>query len=177
MATIILTKADFIGGKYDIPDAAGLYTKNNVQEMIDRYEKQCIYELLGVLEGDKWISWIQTVSPPVNAHYTKIKDPFSEDNAGCGIIQSLGMTEFLKAAVFYQYVKNGLLTSQAGVVKTESETATTQSPASTMRFAENKFNDVLDTIEAIQWYCLNNQTAFPDFNGQRIVVKASQFFI
>lgn len=175
---ILLQLSDFKGGKYDIPDAGGVYTKVNVQEMIDKYEKQYIYELIGVVEGDKFIAWVQTTPTPVNADYTKILNAFSADNSSSypsGLIQSLGMKEYLKAGVFYQCEKNGLLTSQAGVTKPESETATQQNPSSTMRFAENKFNDVLDTIEAIQWYCTNNSTAFPEYNGKFIPVKYANF--
>lgn len=169
---ILLSKTDFIGGKYDIPDASGAYTKNDVQEAIDKYEKKYIYLLIGVTEGDRIIAYLAASRLPANTDYNKILDPFNEDS-DCGIVTSAGMEEYLKACIFYEYIKNGLKTSQAGVVKSDSETAIVQTPAGTMRFAESKFNDILDTIEAIQWYCLNNQSAFPDFNGQRIPVKAS----
>ncbi len=177
---ILLNLDSFKGGKYNIPDSLGFYSKSNVQEMINRYEKQYIYQLLGVVLGDKIIAYLATTPAPrtpANIHYNKILDPFSmDDDTSMCVIQSLGITEYLKAGIFYEYVKNGLKNSQAAVVKTESETSKAATPAITLRFAENKFNDVLDTIEAIQWYCLENETEFPDFNGQRITIK-TQFFL
>ena len=172
---IVLLKSDFLKGKYCIPDSGGVYTNVDVQEIIDKYEKYYIYQLLGVALGDLLITYIQA-NATSNADYNKIINAFSADNTetcGGSIIQSLGMKEYLKAAIFYEYVKNGLKNSQAGVTKIQSETATAQDPASTLRFAENKFYDVLDTIGAIQWYCLENETAFPYFNGQCIKVKAA----
>lgn len=175
---ILLQTSDFEAGKYCIPDADSIYNEADVQETIDTYEKKYIYELLGVTEGDKFITWVQLTSPPVNVHYTKIKNSFSQDDSACfGIIQSLGMTEYLKAGIFYEYVKDSLEMTPAGVVNTDTEAAKKQGPDQQMRFAENKFNDALDTAEAIQWYCQDNASAFPDFNGQRIAVKGSNFFI
>jgi hypothetical protein len=92
-------------------------------------------------------------------------------------LKSSGLKSYLIAAIYFEYIKNALQTSQAGVVNTLAETATNSTPAKTLRFAENKFNDCLDTVYAIQWYCINNNDKFPDFNGQRITVKANQFFI
>lgn len=176
---ILLQLSDFKGKKYNIPDAGGVYTSIDAQEAIDNYEKPSIYKLLGVVLGDLLIAYIANPAP-ANADYDKIINAFSMDNPDtCGkpIITSLGMKEYLKAAVFYEYGKSALINSQAGVIIPQSETAVKQNPGASMRYMENKFNDVLDTIEAIQWYCQENPVAFPDFNGQRIAVKGSQFFI
>ncbi len=172
---ILLQLSDFKGGKYDIPDSDGYYTSANVQESIDTYEKKYIYSILGVVLGDLFIAWLAANQAPANADYLKILKPFSEDDS-CGLVQSLGFKEALKGCVFYEDRKNGLKTSQAGVVKSESETAIAASPASTLRFAENKYNDIVETISAIQWYCLKTPAAFPDFNGRRMAVKASNLF-
>jgi hypothetical protein len=167
---ILLATTDFDGGKYDLPDSTGIYTEPDLQAAIDAYEEKYIYQLLGVTLGDLIIAYLAASRSPTNTEYDMIIDAFSEDDNHC-IVQSLGMKEYLKAAIFYEYTKNSLVTSQAGVVDPQSETATKQSPMSVLRFAENKFNDVLDTVDAIQWYCSSNSSSFPDFNGQRITVK------
>lgn len=184
---ILLNLSDFIGGEYDLPDATGMYTDDNVQAAIDKYEKPAIYNLLGVALGDLIIAYIQSSSPPFNADYDKIINGFAEDNQYytiyntlCGdynsVIINAGLKEWLKAVVFYEYVKISLVTSQPGVTQPEAETGQIQKVTSTMRFAENKFNQMLDTAYAIQWYCVNNKTNLPDYNGQRITVKASNIF-
>ena len=174
---ILLSTTDFKGGKYDIPDSDGIYTGTYLQQAIDRYEKIYIYKLLGVALGDLIITWLAASRSPANANYVKVVDGFSMDDADCGgVIVSSGMKEYLKAAIFYEYVKNSLLTSQPAVIQPMAEKSTTQGPGSTMRFAENKFNGVMNTIEAIQYYCELNSSAFPTFNGQEIKVKASNIF-
>lgn len=177
--------ADFKGGKYSIPDAGGVYNVsgataiNNVQAAIDNFWKQYVYQLLGVTLGDLIIAYdIAFPSGGSNLDYDKIISAFSIDNTnnGCcsnSISQSLGLKEYLKACIFYEYNKNTLVTSQAGTTQPAAETSYIQSASSSMRFAENKFNDLLSTADAIQKYCLNNSSAFPDFNGQRIIVKAA----
>lgn len=179
---IILQLSDFKGGKYDLPDAVGMNTKiAYVQPCIDKYERSYIHRLLGATTGNLFITWVQASQNPANADYLKILNSFAEDASTCyyygsTIIESLGMKEFLKAAIFYEYVKNALITSQPGITIPASETGSIQFPASTLRFAENKFNEVLSTIESIQWYCANNRVAFPDFNGQHFNVKSANFF-
>lgn len=177
---ILLSTTDFKGGKYDIPDSGGYYTTANVQEAITRYEAEAFYKLLGVTLGKLYIAWIQATYSPANADYIYILNPFAEDNEQlCGhqMLISKGIKEYLKGYVFYEYIKNGLKTSTAGVVMPKAETSTDATGADTMRFAENKFNDVLETVRAIQWYCCKHPDAFPDYKGQYIAVRASQFFI
>jgi hypothetical protein len=170
---ILLSVNSFIGGKYDIPEAEIAQKATVVQDAINIFEKEAIYLLLGVTEGDRFITWVQASFIPANADYTAIKDAFAQDEPGCGIIKSNGMIEFLKAYVFYQYIKNGMVNGHAGVFNTKAETADKASPAGAMRFAESYFNGELDTALAIQWYCEQNPTAFPDYNGQHVVVKYS----
>lgn len=175
---IFIQLSDFTG-KYDIPDTKGLSkAQANVQEMIDKYEKIYIYNLIGVTEGDKLIAYQASSKTPPNTDYDKIINPFYMDNPFLSgqVVKSLGISEYLKAGIFYETVKNGLQLLQAGVANTKAETASKMNPKGSMRFAENKFNDILDTVYSIQWYCRNNITSFPGYNGQRIVVKCANFF-
>jgi hypothetical protein len=171
-----LSLTDFQGGKYNIPDAGSNLRNADVTLMINAYENKYIYLLLGKTEGQKIITYGPAGTG--NTDYDYIIAPFSSDNLNsCEpyLIQSLGLKEYLKAAVFYEYVKNSLRMTQAGPAKVEAETVKTTSPMDSLRYAENKFNDVLETIEAIQWYCTDNDDAFPDYNGQTITVKISNF--
>ena len=172
---ILLEKEDFTG-KYNIPDATSRYADDDVQEAIDKYEPVYIRKLFGSVLGNLIIEYLEDDQSPENTDYDYVIDPFSSDNSGlCGnkVAESLGLKEFLKACVFYEYQKNGLENTPAGVVDTKAETGESQAPASTLRFAENKFNDMIDTAEAIQWYCYNHIDKFPEFNGEVFKVKAA----
>lgn len=169
---IILQTSDFKGGKYDIQQAGSNQNTlvTSVQEAIASHEKPAIYELLGVTLGNLLITYIPNALTTPNTDYDKIIAAFSDDSSGC-LYQSLGLKEFLKAWVFFEYTRNGLKTTQLGVAQPKAETGDQVGPAGTLRFAESKFNDILDTAEAIQWYCSTNRTAFPDYKGQQIRVK------
>lgn len=175
---IFVNLADFKGGKHNIPDASNPLTTANVTAIIDSYEKQSIYDLLGVTLGDLVIAYKNASATPTNLHYDKIIAAFAMDNPdGCsGIIKSLGIQEYIKASIYYEYNKNALRLTTAGVAQPDVEAATTVGPRGQFRFAENKFNDSLDTVESIQWYCCRYSAAFPDFNGIRIPVKTSSLF-
>lgn len=173
MATY-LSIDDFTSGKYLIPDA-GSIAKAKVTEYINQYRNEHIYRLLGVELGDLIIDYIDAGATG-NADYDVIVNPFTkQESSGC-IYKSKGLKEYLKACIFYEYEKNGLKNSVAGVVESKSETATKQSSASTMRFVEYKFNDIIDTVEAIQWWCSTNNDTYPDFAGMRIKTKHSNTF-
>lgn len=175
---IFLTIASFTAaGDYSIPDAGSAHSVNDVQDCINKHEKAFIYNLLGVVLGDLIIAYNQAGQTPTNIHYDKIIGAFASDlSTGWGTVYSQGITEYLKACIFYEYNKNGLVLSQAGVVNPATETAQKTTPAEALRFAEAKFNLILDTVEAIRYYIFENKDAFPDFNGQAIRVKASNIF-
>lgn len=174
---IHLVLDDFKTGKYKIPDAAGNLNFAEVQAAIDTYERPYLEKLLGVDQAAAYITWVQANFIPANTDYAKIRDAFSADDAGHkpGIRTSLGIKAFLKACVYFEYKKNGLVSAQVGTVKTKAETADKVTTADTMRDAEFKFNDILETAETIQWYCREKPTAFPDFNGQSFKVKCANF--
>lgn len=171
---ILLSVNSFKGGKYDIPDAGIASKATVVLEAITLYEKEAIEELLGVTEAERFITWIQASRIPANADYAAIEGAFSEDDLqACTIIRSKGMIEYLKAYVYYQYIKNGLVLGHAGVFNTKAETADKSSATGAMRFAEHYYNGELDTALAIQWYCEQNPAAFPDYHGQELKIKYS----
>lgn len=168
---------DFKAGKYKIPDAAGNLNFADVQATIDTYERPYLEKLLGADQAALYIAYIQAGSLPANADFNQIKNAFSVDDPGYkkGVRTSLGMREFLKACIYFEHKKNGLVSAQVGTVNTKAETANKVTPAETLREVEFKFNEMLETAETIQWYCRQNPTAFPDFNGQSFKVKCANF--
>src|SRR3989304_2160087 len=64
--------------------------------------------------------------------------------------------------------------SQSGVTINQSEVANNNSPENAARFGEQKWNDSLSSIAAIQWYCyIFAPQDYPDFNGQCFEAKFS----
>lgn len=166
----IITKSDFTG-QYNIPDRKGVYTQDTLQAYIDKYVPYYIRQLLGVELGNAIINY----SGSGNSDYDYIINAFSyqSDLNFELILESFGIKEFLLAAVFYEYSHNALVNTQMGVINPNAETAVSASPFKTMRYAENKWNNALDTAYAIQQYCLLFPDKYPTFRGQAITVKYS----
>lgn len=167
---ILLALSDF-KNEYSIPDATGTYSAAKAQSYIDRYEKRYLNRLLGVTLAAKVIAYLAANRTPADADLNKIIDAFSFQDTGREILESAGIKEVLTGCVFYEYIHNSLIVTQAGVAAPKVETADVSTPAKTMRFAENKFNGILDSVDAIQNYCLLNPSKYPDYDGRRITVK------
>ncbi len=173
---MILVKLSDFKGQYGIPDAIGVYTSTNVQSFIDKYEKQYLDQLLGLDLSNKIIAYLAANRLPDNPDYNFIIDPFQfqEPGGGCCancIHNSKGMKAFLVAAITYEYISDNLQFTQVGAATPQAETATEVNVRKNMRLAEKKYNGLLDTSDAIQWYCWNNSDKYPTFQGQRFVVK------
>lgn len=178
---ILLATSDFETGKYKIADAGSNTSKSAVTAAITRFEKSYILKLFGIELGEEVIAYLQT-SPtprtPVNVLLDKVIDTFFEqdDTLENKIRESKGLKEFLQAMVYYEYLLDTPTTNtQAGQGELKAEllnkTIVTQ-----VRQAERLFNEMLDTIEAIQWWCLDNSTDYPTFEGETFVVKSSAIF-
>lgn len=178
---ILLQLSDFIDGKYNIPAASSSISATNseLQGYIDRYEKQYIYMLLGVELGDSVIAYIASPTP-ANTDYDKIINPFAENTTLLcgGFIQSMGLKEYLQAAIFYEYTKDmAYIQTLAGTAKPSTEVATEVSASAIVRNSERVFNSVIDTAEAIQSVCHSKPSAYSGFSPSRISVKGHLFFI
>jgi len=172
---ILLQLSDF-KAQYSIPDRGGIYTSPNLQSYIDGFEKQYLNQLLGVDLSNKIIAYLPNRNTTPNPDYNYIIDPFQFQESGggcCGncIHDSKGMKAFLVAGIYYEYINDSLKYTQIGASQPQSETSDAISPYRDIRLAERKWNKILDTIEAIQWYCWNNSDKYPTFAGCKFHVK------
>ncbi len=147
-----------------------------LQAYIDKYEVQYIYRILGKHLGHNYISNIDpTTHLPTSQRFKDIYNEIYVQDDKCGRLWiSPGMKSTLLSLVFYDYVfKTQAKHSQTGVVLNQIEVSTL---ASNSDFAEAKWNEALDGIETIQWYCKDYQPAlYPEFKGIRFAPKSSTF--
>ena len=154
---IILQPSSFTG-KYSL--AKSTQADPIIQNYIDANEGNIIRRILGVTLGNLFIANIDaTTHLPVDARFLAIYNSFQEqpdESLCCGrkIWESLGMKEILKAGVYDAYVRGTQVKqAQVGTTINQSETGTTVSANSAQRIGESIYNESLDWIEAIQWYC------------------------
>jgi len=177
---ILLATSDFETGKFKIADAGSNTSKAAVTTAITRFEKTYILKLFGKVLGEAIITYIQASNPTPDANFDKVIASFFEqnDNFICGnkVYESRGLKEFLQAAIYYEYLLDTATTNtQAGQGEINAEVLT-KTINTQIRQAEKIFNEYLETIEAIQWWCSDNSTDYPDFAGETFIVRQSAIF-
>lgn len=152
-------------------------TKPLLQATIDTYEKEYIWYLLGKTLGDLFIADI-AAGVPTTARFIKIFDPLQEQDDNDTLRISRGIKKILLAAVYYHFIVNNQTEhSQSGITVPNLDTVKKVGFSNAVRAAELKFNELLDSVETIQWFCDEEDSAtYPEYNGQIIDVKSSSIF-
>lgn len=83
------------------------------------------------------------------------------------IYESKGLKWLCMGSIFYQYVKDqSTIYSQSGVITANAETANVKNMENGFRFAETRWNGILDTAASIQYQCfVNNPDLYPEYEG------------
>lgn len=143
--------SDFKEGKFKL--ALNQYNEGDLQSIIDKHEKIYIIELFGLAMGNAIYS--------APASQLALTAPFQEEINDFLVI-SEGVTEMLKGFIFFEYIRaTDIKSIVGGTVQNSSDQGTVLKID-----VVNRYNDSIDTWEAIQYKCLNDSTTYPDFNGQ-----------
>lgn len=157
---ILLSVDDFDNGFLAI--ATNNFTEDDLQDYIDRYETFYICKILGAVFGQALIAEIAGTVSPANQ---VLLDEWKK-NDSCGkLIFSRGLKEALKGLIFYHVIANqDSESTQAGTTRPVSETSVRTQAAGTAR---RRYNDALDTIDAIRWKCtVDAREDYPDYKGE-----------
>ncbi len=153
MSPILLTTDDF-NVFYSIAQTAEKTAL--LQEYIDRYEESFIKKILGAELGQHFIDDIRgedSDSGDIEERFQVLLDPFIKQPRQ-EIHESKGMKSILSGLIFYHYIADTQIKhTQSGVVLSDVETAKAVSPENAARLGEQKWNDSVVSIRAIQWWC------------------------
>jgi hypothetical protein len=175
---ILLSTADFVDFYFTPinPDPEG--SESKLQAYIDRYERFYLRRLLGVALSDDFITDLANASQDVI--YSVIQDPFAFDDPNQKHVQriSMGMVDMLTAFIYYHYVTDEQARNTfGGVAYNNNEANNMADMQNAYRHAEKKYNEALDTYNAIQWYVDEYQpTDYPDYNGVPLNVRFLPIF-
>lgn len=141
-----------------------------LQQYIDRYEAGFIKRVLGVTLGELFIADIQGLdsdSGSIEDRFQVILDPFMKQPCTNKIHESKGMKDLLCGLIFCEYISDRQIShAQSGVVVSDVETAKSVSPENAARFGEQKWNEALESVRAIQWWVgWEDLTNYPEFRG------------
>ena len=172
---ILLKTTDFSGFQLI---ALNNQTIPTLQAYIDKFEKTFLQKILGINLANLFIADLANATQ--DPRFAVIEDLFAfEQNQSQYFSQGLKM--ILASMVYYEFVSNTQSGhSSTGVYGSINESMTNKSDNDAYRYGEIRWNDALDSIEAIQWYCKTyaNQLypttpamTYPEYNGQDIEPK------
>jgi len=132
----------------------------DLQAVINRWEKYYIYNLLSnntptytLGLADQFVADASANNGvPVIPRFVKIFNSFNEMSGGKRY-SSLGMLDVFKSLIFYHYITEKSTWNTTGGMTSSNATASKSlSIADQYRGAEKRFNDALNSINAIQWW-------------------------
>lgn len=171
MSLFNLTYLDFGKGRFELH--SGKYTQDEINDYIDNYERIYLVRLFGADLYNLFKADL-TNGVPVNPIFVKLFEPFEHDlHCGSDVLVSNGIIEMLKGLIYWQYLKDKMnQVTTVGVVKTQGENST---PGDAMNsLYQNRYNQAVNTYEAIQRYIIDTHSNYPTFNGKRLL-KLSWF--
>lgn len=179
---VILKTTDFIGFYNIVQDPEAAIT---LQNYIDKYETKYIYKILGSILGKTMIDDCTNGSgTPTDAKDTVLFNPININDPNSNkLYQSEGLKNILMAMIWFEFVTTiQYRQSLIGWVNTQADTANKLSYDNVYRVAEQKWNECLEWIYCIQWYCLwylpndyGNVSTKYYFQGQAIEAESGDF--
>jgi len=159
---IVISSADFTG-KFKL--TVNEFTISDLDSYIERYTVKFLIELFGKELYDLWS--VDETMPP----YDALTNPFAFQSSCSKVYESKGVKDMLMGAVYFHYTRD-IIQKQSidGMKRTVAENSTGIS------FAEGslhtRWNEAIDTYEAIQAYILDNNVTYPEFNGikQQVII-------
>lgn len=154
---ITINNVDF-KGKFEL--TLGEFTSQKLTDYIGRYQNEFTIELLGVELYDLY------VANSGNPEFVIIEKPLIFQS-NCGkIYKSLGMKDMLLGFIYFMYGRD-LPTQQTvtGAVKQSNENS--MPPSNVNALLWQRYNESVQSYEAIQAYIRENIDTYPTFRGMR----------
>jgi len=147
--------------------AKDIFTTNDLQDYIDKFEVRLLQELLGcdlytafstdfAIDGTK----------PTDPKFTEIWDAFCKDD-NCTIRRSEGIKEMLSLLIYFEYLRDQPIKNNISGPQ-KNEQANSIQPVASETNIFTTYNEGLESYWAIQWIICDNPNAFDwtKFNGQ-----------
>lgn len=138
------------------------FTKNDLQDYIDKFEVIYLQDLLGAELYEAFATdFAIDGTKPTDPKFTEIWEAFAKDDS-CGVIRSEGMKELLSLFIYFEYlrdqpVKNNISGPQHNVQANSEQAEWNQTNIFT------NYNEGVSTYYAIQWIICTNPNGY-DWN-------------
>lgn len=155
---ILINTTDFVG-KYSI--AQNSFSKLN--EYINEYETQYLYDLLGKTLADLFIASVVN-NQPVGANYLAIYNVI-ELEILFNVERNEGMKNMLLGFIYYEYMrKSPIKNTITGSVVNANENST---PTFDCWGLTTRYNSSVNDYKVIQYYINQNLTNYTDYLGSQ----------
>jgi len=153
---ILIVKEELVG---KFKTAINAY--DGVDSFITQYEKNYLYDLLGVELADLFIANL-TNKVPVAARFLALYNVIELD-VYCRL-RSAGMKDMLLGFIYFEYQRKQSVTPTiTGNVRSLGENSTNISPDYSPLYLN--YNSSISTYQIIQYYIGENSIDYPEYNG------------
>lgn len=132
-------------------------TTATLQATINQWERYYLYQLLSnntpntLGLADLFVANLNN-GVPSDARFLEIYNSFNQQMGG-HMWSSRGMKETFKSIIAYHYItENSSYSGTGGITSGNSSGSKTLEITNAYRWAESRFNDALDSIDAIKWW-------------------------
>lgn len=156
---IIISNTDFIG-RWKIAQSGE--TTKDLNEFISKYEQFYLVQLLGKELFDLFAADLIDKVPQTQ-RFIDIFEEFYRDEESC-VYHSQGMKAMVLGFVYFHYVRaQRIANTTQGNVISMVETSENHSSFSGL---VSRFNESVDTLNAIQWFIQDNESDYSEENMQ-----------
>lgn len=155
--TEIITASDFV---YRFELATSNFETAKISTYITRYQPTYLRKCLGVELYDLFDAGIDNAEQI----YVDLLNPFAyQRNDGC-IVESRGIADALLGIVYFYFSRDKSVQQTInGGVKMKNTVSDRASNLKKGLF--DRYNEGIETLKAVQQYCIDNSDVYPEFNG------------
>ena len=163
------------------------FNKDSQQTLIDTNEKGYIARILGADLGQLFCDDLVD-GVPQTQRFIDIFDPFIKQyenhhfglypylNEDC-LFESKGMKWILKGLIYYDFVSpQNINSTDVGMNTPEMENNRPVLSHDLIRVAEKRWNDAIESIEAVQKFICENSDVYPEYEGIHFKFRYSSLF-
>lgn len=159
---LIVNTIDFTG-RYEL--ALNPLLTSKLDAYIDEFEKSFIYKILGTELGGLFINDLGFGGVPENPDYLVLYEELFFDCCDCQY-HSKGIKTTLLGLIYFHVILEGRLS--ASPLNGANQIQVTGGESTNIAEIYNRYNSSVDSIRAIQAYCLNNSEKYP-FKGVKFL--------
>jgi hypothetical protein len=144
-----------------------------LQGYINNYQPIYLAKLLGATLADAFVADVGGGTAPTDPLFLAIFDPFQKDGDCGGLHISNGIRFYLKGLIYWHFMKDKRIQANpvSGTSKANTENSSNSSTIESQVY--DRWNESVKTMRAIQWYIEQNESDYPDYNGQRLLFNSA----